>query len=251
MRRLWRRLTWLSSALLVAMPLLSIGFLASHLAFSQVAGKFERYQSIPELTRLADLQTLQPATIVMLRGRLSHLACPSGPCASGSHLDDGIIYQEHPAEGREVRFQETFRQVFPPVVMQVPDGTVVVSPSTKRDPVLRHVHHTVLHGNRGRSGFRVGDVVTVQGQWQPGRTPSLVHVTGITGIGKQRLIADWQRALRQVAWARNGFGLLTVSGILIVIVRRRRARARSLSHRVGAKTWHRRNAKNAPITSRS
>ena len=102
------------------MPLLGIGFLASHMAFSQVAGKFEHFQSIPELTRLADLQTLRPETIVMLRGRLSQFGCASSSCAS----DALNIYQERPAEGREVRFREAFEQSFPKAVVQLVDGRV-------------------------------------------------------------------------------------------------------------------------------
>jgi hypothetical protein len=64
--------------------------------------------------------------------------------------------------------------------MALPDGVVTVVPGQQREHVIRGELHTISDGDRLRTGFRVGDSVTVQGQWQPQPRPALIEVTGIT-----------------------------------------------------------------------
>ena len=167
MFKLIRHSNWFTGAMIFFMPVLLIFFLASQMAYGQVKGKFEAYQAIPELTRLSALANLPAGQVVMLRGAISpanqdHSQDPAAP--------DLIIFRERPAEGREVRFQEEFPLVFPEFVLDLPDGPVVISPSQTRERVIHHEIHTVTIGDRQRTGFRPGDMVTVQGEWRRGQS---------------------------------------------------------------------------------
>lgn len=199
-------------------PVLLIFFLGSQMAYSQVEGKFEVYQAIPELTGFSELAGIPSGEVVMLRGRISAVSCELTPCGS-----DLIIYRERPAEDREVRYQEKFEEVFPAFVLELPDGRVTIYPSETRERVIQHEIHSVPSGDKALTGFQIGDVVTVQGQWQPQQT-ALIDVTGITSSDKQGLIAEWQEAFAQVIWARNILGLLTGLGVMLLIVQLRRNR---------------------------
>lgn len=237
LRRRRRRFTWFTGTLILVMPIVGIFFLASQVALNQVNGKFQSYLDIPEVTRLAELRRLPPGTVVMLRGRISPTSCRPSPCTTDAEMANLIIYQEQPANDRTVRFQEHFKQIFPTFVLDLSDGAVTILPSLTRQRVLQRVRHTVVHGDRQRSGFRLGDLVTVQGRWHgneasfdhapqkpPFTRPALADVTGITSDDKQRLLKDWQHALQQVQWARNILGFLTGLGIVMLLVHRRRTR---------------------------
>lgn len=223
MVRLLRGTNWLSGSLIFFMPVLLIFFLGSQMAYGQVKGRFEAYQSLPEVTRVAGLETIPAGQVIMLRGRISERA-PSD--RSGL-----VIYQERPTDGREVRYQEAFPLIFPEFVMTLPDGDVVISPSQTRERVIRQETHLIRDGERSYTGFRAGDTVTVQGQWQPGLEtgPTLGEVTGITGADKQSLLLDWANAFRQVGRVRNGLGLLTLVSIGVFIVQLRRTRRNQTS----------------------
>jgi len=195
-----------------------IVFLGSQMAYSQVKSKFEAYQNIPEITTLAELENLPVGQLVMLRGRISEAT----PLHNGTLTSDLIIYQERPTDGREVRYQEEFPLIFPEFVMELPDGTLPIIPSLTREHIIQNELHTVTDGDRQRTGFRIGDVVTVQGQWQ---SPALNEVTGITSVHKQALLAEWEIAFQQVRWARNGSGLLTLLSIALLVLQLRRAKA--------------------------
>ncbi|HRV93024.1 MAG TPA: hypothetical protein P5526_12750 [Anaerolineae bacterium] len=216
---------WVTGLLIFFTPVLFIFFLSSQMGYSQVKGKFDAYQDIPEITSLAELQA-QPATnVVMLRGQISEETCRLIPCttdASGGL----IVYRERPAEGREVRYQEEFGYVFPPFVLALTGGHVQIMPSETRDRIIQHELHSVPSGDRRLTGFQVGDTVTVQGEWQPqpGAPSTLIDVTGITGGDKQSLMAEWQTAFQQVSWARNILGLLTGLGLILLIIQLRRSR---------------------------
>ncbi len=244
----WHRTTgfWVMTT-----PLLLIVFLGTQMATRQVSRRFETYRAIPEITHLATLTRLPPTQLIMLRGRISPASCQVSACDTDPTTDDLIIYREGPAEGRELRFRESFGQHFSSMVLDLPDGSVHISPSLTRTHILQAVRHTVTDGDRQRHGFRLGDEVTVQGQWQPTSTqpPILSEVTGVTGLAKTELLQDWQSALRKVRWASLVSGLLTGFGALTVATRTVRQRAsRSHGERL---TWHLQTATNQIRTSRT
>jgi hypothetical protein len=214
-----QRSGWLAGGLIFFMPVLLIFFLGSQSAYSQVKGRFEAYQNMPEITRLSELTTLSPGRVVILRGQISQTR-------PGRALDpiapELIIYQERPTAGREVRFQEDFPLVFPEFVMALADGSVVVSPSQAGEHIIQGELHTVADGDRVRTGFRIGDMVTVQGQWQPQPGPTVIDVTGITGADRASFMADWEKVFQLVGWVRNGLGLLTILSLVILVVQLRR-----------------------------
>jgi hypothetical protein len=221
---------WLTGVLILLMPISLIFFLAGQMAYGQVKGKFEAYEQIPEISRLADLEVVPAGQVVLVRGELA-----------GTGL---IVFREGPAAGREVRFQEAFQQQFPEFSLILADGTLTVLPSLTREAVIQQPLHTVTEGDRERAGFRAGDQVTVQGQWQPGQRPLLQEVTGITGLDKQALMAEWQTAFRWVTWTRNGLGLLTLVSVGLLLVQVRRARrARSME----TDTWTTQTNETMPI----
>ncbi len=210
---------WLTGTMIFFMPVLLIFFLASQLAYSQVKGKFEVYQNIPEVTRLSELERMPAGQVIMVRGRIpkkrAQVAEAMGP--GGEGVAAGlIIFQERPADGREVRFREEFELVFPAFVMDLPDGHLAIMPSLTRERVIQHEGHTVADGDRQRTGFRPGDLVTVQGEWQPGQVPNLSEVTGITGVDKISLVTEWEEAFGKVSRVRNGLGLLTLLSVVLL-----------------------------------
>jgi hypothetical protein len=230
LRRLWRGPAsshWIIGALMFCLPLTLILFLGSLMATSRIKGTFESSNGIPEVTRFTELETLAPGTVVMLRGRISHVSCQLSPCPNDSKVSDLIIYRARPAEGRAVRFREEFGQTFPEFVLDVSGGRVVISPSQTHQHVIRDELHSVTYGNRELIGFRPGDTVTVQGQWQPEpyTAPVLIEVTGITSHDKQRLLQEWQDAFNKLRWLRHISGLLTGLGIVGLLMHMRRRRA--------------------------
>lgn len=226
-----RRWNWLTGTLIFFMPVLLIFLLSSQMAYSQVKGKFEAYQRLPALTTLAELKELPPAQVVLLRGKIAAGCDPAASpgCSQNLAVPELIIFKERPATDREVRFQEEFPQYFPAFVLALPDGTITIQPSLTREPVIQHELHTVAAGDRERTGFQVGDTVLVQGQWQPAAaaTPALAEVTGISGFDQASLIREWQTAMQQVAWVRNGLGFLTLASLLLLVLRLRRGRKHS------------------------
>ena len=109
MLKLITKSNWLVGGLIFFMPVLLITFLGSQMGYSQVKSKAEVYQNIPEITQLSELMTLPSGTVVMLRGQIAE----SSPRRTFDTVDpDLIIFQEQPAEGREIRSREEFGQVF-------------------------------------------------------------------------------------------------------------------------------------------
>lgn len=216
MPKLVGKINWVTGLLIFSMPVMLVFFLGSQMAYSQVKSQFETYQNIPEATRLADLKSIPAGQVVMLRGQIA----ASSMSAAGSEL---LIFRQRPGEGREVRFGEEFNLIFPEFGLQLPDGLVKISPSLTRERIIQHELHTVSSGEDKLTGFRPGDNVTVQGEWQPATT-TLFEVTGITGADKPSLMAEWQEAFQKVGWVRNGLGLLTLLGLILLVVRLRQAR---------------------------
>lgn len=213
MVKLVGRINWVTGLLIFSMPVMLVFFLGSQMAYGEVKSQFETYQNIPEMTRLADLQTIQAGQVVMLRGQIA-----------GSAGADLLIFQQRPAEGREVRFGEEFSLVFPGFNLQLPDGMIKISPSLTRERIIQHELHTVISGEDKLTGFRPGDTVTVQGEWQP-ESLTLNETTGITGADKSSLMAEWQDAFQKVGWIRDGLGFLTLLGLILLVVRLRQAKA--------------------------
>ena len=220
MIKLFKNSHWLVGGLIFFMPILLILFLASQMAYSQVNGKFETYQNIPQVSELAALETLSAGQVVMVRGRISAAAAP--PFDEKTNL---VVFQERPADGREVRYREEFPLVFPKFDLDLPDGTLTIIPSPSRDLVIQRELHKTLKDDREYTGFRQGDTVTVQGEWQP-ESQRLDEVTGITSLDKADLMADWQAGFRKVRWARNGLGGLTVVSLILLFIQWRRTRSK-------------------------
>ena len=226
MLKIINKSNWLTAVMIFLMPVLLVFFLGSQLAYSQAKSKFESYQNIPEVTRLAELEASPDGQIVMVRGRISEATPKHHLVQQDPNL---IIYQERPADGREVRYREEFNLIFPEFVMDLTGGTITIVPSQTHERVIQHELHRILDGDYEYTGFRIGDTVTVQGQWQPqtGIAPTLNDVTGITSADKQRFMSDWQDAFQKVSWARNGLGLLTLAGIILLAVQIRRTKSRT------------------------
>jgi hypothetical protein len=132
-----------------------------------------------------------------------------------------LVYQERPASDRETRYQEEFPLIFSELVLDLPDGQLAISPSLSRERVIQGELHSERVGDRTYTGFRSGDIVTVQGEWQPaaaGSPPVLQDVTGISSADRVTLLAEWQTAFQQVSWARNSLGLLTLLGLVLLVV---------------------------------
>lgn len=222
MVKLIKQSNWLTGSMIFFMPILLIFFLGSQMAVGQVRSKFEAYQRIPEITSLSELESIPAGQVVMLRGRMAEAIVPAA-----SPMQELVVFQERPADGREVRYREEFPLEFPELGLDLPDGTVMILPSQTRERVIQNELHQVRQGDRDYTGFRVGDLVTVQGEWQPAGGPTLIDVTGISGSDKQSLMAGWQDAFRKVSWARNGFGLLTAVSLILLVIQLRRRRGRS------------------------
>lgn len=212
---------WLTGLLIFSMPIMLVFFLGSQMAYSQVNSQFETYQNIPEITSLAQLETIPAGQVVMVRGQIA----VSPPDVPSSKL---LIFQERPTEGREVRFGEEFPLVFPEFEMSLNDGPIKISPSLTRERIIQHELHAITQGELTLTGFRPGDLVTVQGEWQP-TTTTLSEVTGITGADKASLMVEWQDSFKLVGWVRNGLGFLTLTGLVLLIVRVRQARTKLIA----------------------
>ena len=239
-RRGLNRSGW-NTALLIALPLMVMVFLGSQMALKQVASKSSVYVDMPEITQIAALRRLPPGADVMLRGRI---------VAADDAGSDLVIYQERPADGRAVRFREVFDQRFPAMELALADGRARVRPRPESKYIMRHAPHLITVGDRQQSGFRAGDVVTVQGRLQLDQdgVPMVVDVAGVNGRNKAELLSEWQEATRQVTWVSRVAGLLSALGLLVVILRMRQwwvyDRAKE------AKTWRRQTTKAAPAASR-
>ncbi len=235
---------WLVGGLIFFMPVLLIFFLASQMAYGQAKGQFDAYQNISEVASLAELTALTSGQVVMVRGQISESGAPRGTPAA----PELVVYRERPADGREVRFREEFPLIFPDFVMDLPDGKLIVLASRTRDRVIQHELHAVAAGDRQYTGFRAGDTVTVQGEWQAisaGSRPVLSEVTGITGVNKIALITEWQSAFQQVRGVRNVLALLTLVSILLLVIQMRRARVNQQSPEED-ETWQTPTTNTAP-----
>lgn len=234
---------WLTGLLILSMPVLLVFFLGSQMAYSQVKNQFEAYRHIPEVTHRSELAALPANQVVMVQGRMALSEQIASLSTSPAAAPDLLVFQERPTEGREVRFQEEFPLVFPEFGLQLPDGSVTVLPSLTRERVIRHELHTVTAGELEYTGFRPGDMVMVQGQWQPA-SATLSEVTGITGADKASLLAEWRAAFQKVSWLRNGLGLLTLLGIILLAVQIRRLRTSRQSE--ASKEWPTPKTKTTP-----
>lgn len=209
------RNNWITGSLILTMPISLIFFLGSQMAYGQVQRRFVDYTERLEYSTLAELQTTAANETVMVRGQLLEpvVEQPEMPL---------LVYQERPLDGREVRFREEFELVFPEVVLALSDGEITIQPETVEERAISHEAHSVVAGDRELTGFQAGDIITVQGKWQPASdgntTPTLTAVTGISGAEKALLLADVQSALQQVGRARNALGLLTLVSMLLLVV---------------------------------
>jgi len=130
MQKFMRINGWLGGLLIFSMPILLLFFLGTQMAYSQVSSRFEVYQTIPEVTRLADLAALPAGQVAMLRGQIAE----SNPVGHPSGL---LVFQERPTDGREVRFREEFKLVFPQFSLQLLDGVVTISPSETYKQIIQ------------------------------------------------------------------------------------------------------------------
>jgi hypothetical protein len=209
---------WITGALIFFMPVLLIFFLGSQMAYGQVKGQFDQYRAIPQAHTLAELAVLPAGQTVLVQGVIA-VVPPANPAGL-------LIYQVRPVAGREVRFQEEFPLVFPAFTLTMPDGVLPVEPSLTRERVIQHEQHAETAGETRRTGFKPGNTVLVQGTWQAG---ALVEATGLTGASRAALLAEWEQSFRWLGWARNGLGLLTVAGLVLLGRQVRRAKRNDIT----------------------
>ncbi len=224
------RNNWLTGLLILSMPISLIYFLGSQMAYGQVQRRFDAYAQIPEYTALAELASHEANDVVMLRGQLvesvnSHADVSHSDVshADVSHAEGPLLlYQERPLDGREVRYREEFKLIFPELALELTDGTIPIQPSEDAEQAISHETRRIAVDDREFTGFQAGDIISFQGNWQPARdtgsAPMLVDVTGISGVGKAVLLDDVQLALQKVSQARNALGLLTLVSILLLAV---------------------------------
>lgn len=231
MKRLLRKSDWLTGLLILSMPIALVFFLGSQMAYGEVQRHYTTYAALPEYTSAAELQTLAAGTTILLRGQIADPAtlAPLLPAAAVEQPTGPLlVYQERPLEGREVRYLEEFPLIFPPLALTLAGGTIIVQPSATNAPTISHERQRVAIADREFTGFQVGDTITVQGKWQPATAeqslPRLVDVTGIAGVEKAALQAEVQAALQKVRLARDGLGLLTLAGIVLLVIRLYRQR---------------------------
>lgn len=226
---------WLTGLLILSMPISLVFFLGSQMAYGQVQRRYATYATLPEYTQLAELERLPGGTTVLLRGQLADPgALATGASAAPRATDPAsgalLIYQERPLAGREVRYLEEFPLVFPALALTLADGTLVIEPSPAGVGAISHELHHLAVADREFTGFQAGDMVTVQGKWQPATAeqaePRLGEVTGVAGVTKADLQADVQTALGKVRLARDGLGLLTLVSIILLISQIYRQRRR-------------------------
>lgn len=216
MKRLLRN-HWFTSLLMITMPFALFYWLSSQMAYGQVQREYTIYAAMPEVTSLAALQTTAAGELRFVRGAIQ----PLTPDATIGQPGALLIYQERPRAGREVRFGEEFPLVLPAFALVLTDGLVVVDPN--QDPALRQISHE-LHqtasGDRSFTGFQAGDIVSVQGKWQPASgtdAAKLLEANGVFGVEKGALLAEVQAAMQTVSHVQNGLGLLTLVGSLLLI----------------------------------
>lgn len=236
-----RKVNWLTGALILTMPISLIFFLGSQMAYGQVQRRYESYAAIPQITSAAELQALAEGVTVLLRGQIG--AATVKQAESGGAL---LIYQERPLDGREVRYLEEFPLTLPTFTLQLTDRTLDVVPSQESAAAISHELHREAVGDREFTGFQAGDVVSVQGKWQPAANaqsaPQIIEVTGISGAEGEALLAELQSALQKVRLARDALGFLTLVSILALVIQLRRQRNRpSAGHQTRdeeAQEWH-------------
>lgn len=207
---LWRKSSWFTSFLIFSMPVTLIIFLGVVMAYFQVRGEFTVYQDVQEYTTLAELASVNETEVVMVHGRL--VAGPEAGWADGL-----VVFQERPLEGREIRFQEEFPLVFPELTLELSDGTMLVQPGEER--VIGHEMHRVVDelADREYTGFRVGDMMTVQGRWQPAAA-TLTEVTGVSGLDRAGILAEGNYAFKRLSTIRNILGGYTLLGLILLFV---------------------------------
>lgn len=204
---------WLTAILFLLTPIALFFFIAIQSGVGQVKSQFEDYQNIPQVTQLTELNNLPAKTIVLVRGQIEN-----------STASDLLIYQERPTPGRETTYEELFAQIFPQFELALPDGSLTILPSTTRDRVIQHALHSLSAGDQIRDGFRDGDTVMVMGQWRSGTSPTLVEVTGITSLDKEQYLTEWRADFQKIEWLRDGLGLFTLFGIIVLVWQWRRAK---------------------------
>lgn len=229
---------WVTAVLLLLTPVTLIFFIGIQSALGGVTSQFEDYQNIPQVTQLAQLSNLPAGTKVLVRAQIKAAAA-----------SDLIIYQERPTPGRETTYEELFAQVFPQFELVLTDGLLPALPSQTRDRVIQHELHTIPAGDRVHTGFKVGDTVMVQGQWQPGADPALIEVTGITSLDKEQYLAEWRADFQKIEWLRTGLGLFTVFGIIVLVLQQRRNRINPPA--AEDEVWPAQTSETAPTASQS
>lgn len=211
---LLRRVGWFTGLLMFSMPVLLITFLGFMMARGQVKSEFDHYQAIQEYTSLSALSAAPAESVVMVRGRIAE-----GP--SPDWADGLVIFQERPLAGRELRYDEEFPLVFPEFTLQLSDGALLIEPGDAQ--VISHETARVADAVQKReyTGFRLGDEVTVQGNWQgivAGTQAMLPNASGITSLDRAGVIADGQDAFHQLDIYAMVLGILSLLALVLLIM---------------------------------
>lgn len=265
MKQLLRRGGWLTGLLIFSMPIALVFYLGVQMAYSEVQSEAESYAALAEYTKMAELQSLPAGATILLRGQIAELASsqarlPAASTEAEAPVGPLLIYQERPLDGREVRFLEEFPLVFPAITVQLADGNVVVESNADDARTISHELHEITIDDRKFTGFQAGDTIMVQGKWQPTtagqRLPMIVEVTGVSGADKAALQAEVQAGLQKVRLAKDGLGLLTLAGFVLLIIRVYRQRKNppssqdeeQASDALGDLEWHPPTSKTVPTT---
>ncbi|MEZ4713084.1 MAG: hypothetical protein R3A44_38195 [Caldilineaceae bacterium] len=211
-----RKVNWLTGALILTMPISLIFYLGVQMAYGQVQRRYESYAATPQIGSVTALLAQPVGETVLLRGEIAASASSAGATAPL------LIFQERPRDGREVRYLEEFSLNLPEFALRLSDGVVTIQPSAENAAAISHELHSTPMDDRTFTGFQVGDVVTVQGKWQPApdaqSAPRLIDVTGVSGADEATLLAEVQAGMQKVRLARDGLGLLTLASIVLLVV---------------------------------
>lgn len=221
LRKVIRRFGWLTSLLVFSMPLFLITFLGFMMARGQVKGQFDQYQAVQEYTSLSSLSSVADEQVVMVRGRIAEGSSPDW-------ADGLVVFQERPLANRETRFEEEFPLIFPSFTLELSDGSLMVQPGEQQ--VISHELHDVPDAAHDReyTGFRIGDVVTVQGKWKvpTGSAQTVLsEASGITSLDRAGVMAEGQWAFKRLDSISIVLGALTLLTMALLVIQVLRSNA--------------------------
>ena len=226
--------TLIAGALVLMTPVFAITGLGSLMGLGSASARLDWLRTVPEHASLAALAEEPPGATVLVRGHLVGMVDGAvGPAANEQGAGALIIYSQRALRRPGRRFTEDLPQAFPPVMLQLEDGTVTIEPAEEGERPLHDAPHTVADpdGEWERRGFRAGDAVSIQGHWRPAPEGAsgpwvIEEATGLSGRSKAEMSADLDRSWRRVSLF--GWTCLALAGLgLLALIQRLRGRRTS------------------------